>query len=246
MRRTAAAPRSLGCLANEFGREPHTPARLFDRRARAGVDSPGVRRRFVSLCALISTVLALGLTSLWIRSYWLADRMIVADQYEITTTPGRLHVARLTAGWFTGVPFLHAEPLNGPQSAAPLFRFWAQHQRMTAANLQGYRGVFFALGLGFQYMHRLTPTPQWVLVEGELPFGFLLLVSGLMPIYWFGTRRSQTVPGRCPACGYDLRSSPTRCPECGTAVAPDFNWHVTGPLPEGEGTIAATRIRRPL
>ena len=28
-----------------------------------------------------------------------------------------------------------------------------------------------------------------------------------------------TLAGRCPACGYDLRASPGRCPECGLAVA---------------------------
>ena len=28
-------------------------------------------------------------------------------------------------------------------------------------------------------------------------------------------RRYRSMPGHCPACGYDLRATPGRCPECG-------------------------------
>ena len=34
---------------------------------------------------------------------------------------------------------------------------------------------------------------------------------------YFGWRRGgRGAPGRCRACGYDLRATPGRCPECGT------------------------------
>ena len=178
-----------------------------------------MRQGTIRLGAVLSAILCLGVLGLWVRSYWFADRMIIADQYEFTTTPGRLEIARLPTGWFHSVPFFGSTSRTGTQSAGRLFRFWLQHQPITAPDLHGYRGVFRGLGFGLQYMHRLSPSPQWRLIEGQVPFGFLVMVSCLPAIYWWRTPATRKVAGLCASCGYDLRASPRRCPECGAAVA---------------------------
>ena len=59
----------------------------------------------------------------------------------------------------------------------------------------------------------------------RLPFGWAVqeLAAPWLPLVallvaWL-SRPRKLAPGRCPACGYDLRASPERCPECGTAAA---------------------------
>jgi hypothetical protein len=43
-----------------------------------------------------------------------------------------------------------------------------------------------------------------------LPLAFAVLLA-----WQIGRWRRDQLPGRCPACGYDLRATPDRCPECG-------------------------------
>jgi hypothetical protein len=54
-----------------------------------------------------------------------------------------------------------------------------------------------------------------------VPFWAVALIAGVLPGAWFYRRltRVRHLPGRCRACGYDLRATPDRCPECGTVPA---------------------------
>ena len=56
-------------------------------------------------------------------------------------------------------------------------------------------------------------------------FGGWITLFSLLPLLWlivaaygYHRRKHRRPPGSCPACGYDLRASPTQCPECGTPV----------------------------
>jgi hypothetical protein len=49
------------------------------------------------------------------------------------------------------------------------------------------------------------------------------VLTAVLPTAWLVSarraRHHRNRPGRCPACGYDLRASPDRCPECGEPPA---------------------------
>jgi hypothetical protein len=75
-----------------------------------------------------------------------------------------------------------------------------------------------------------------------LVFSLFMLSPILLVIRreWMERRRYRTLPGNCPACGYDLRATPDRCPECGTI--PPVN--TTGRRSGDQGE-AARRVGEP-
>ncbi|HEY2584321.1 MAG TPA: hypothetical protein VGI81_01000 [Tepidisphaeraceae bacterium] len=50
----------------------------------------------------------------------------------------------------------------------------------------------------------------------------LLCATGLPPAGWLLSRRPRRT-GRCPTCGYDLRTGKDRCPECYTPIPVNMN-----------------------
>ncbi len=84
--------------------------------------------------------------------------------------------------------------------------FWRDWPRMPRWGLLGFRTIDFPeYGTG------------WV-----VPCWFLCAVTAVLPLRYLAAalwrrRRNDRLPGRCPACGYDLRATPDRCPECGAA-----------------------------
>jgi hypothetical protein len=93
-------------------------------------------------------------------------------------------------------------------------------------------------GTGFVHEERRPPIQFWWRSGSGLDTfwnlrGFFLLDSSVSVPAWFAALASgaaavlalrpwrlrglrRATPGRCPACGYDLRATPDRCPECGT------------------------------
>ena len=68
----------------------------------------------------------------------------------------------------------------------------------------------------FSELKPLYGTPAQLLSELALVVPLLWLTSMLLRRH---RARRRAAAGLCPACGYDVRSSPERCPECGAGHA---------------------------
>lgn len=74
----------------------------------------------------------------------------------------------------------------------------------------------------FSYTDDLTILPRWGYREFSIVrwlFALVVCVPALAPealaaARWLRRRRCR-IAGLCPACGYDLRATPSQCPECG-------------------------------
>lgn len=161
-----------------------------------------MKRRLLNLLAAVSLVLFVAAGMLWVRSYWVFDRLSNCSSPRIlvaNSLRGRLvfGVYRLSdaserlppGGW-------HPLPLKPGLSIPTLdWRY-----------------------LGFAVVNERTAADQQVAVA--VPHWFALGLSGILPFRWFTVwrrRRLRERRGLCLTCGYDLRASIDRCPECGTA-----------------------------
>ncbi len=160
-----------------------------------------MRRRAFNIAAGISLLLCVGLTALWVRSYWVRDSVYLESLdhgYLLSSSQGRVRVIRRDAVYSSGgVQFASYPPASFAESKQPVARFLG-----AAGGSGGFNGA----------------PARWVV----LPIWMLSVVSAVIPIGWLWHRRRiarRTRAGVCRACGYDLRATPEQCPECGALAA---------------------------
>jgi len=184
-----------------------------------------MRRRFFRLSALICLLLGAATAALWVRSYWIGERL----DWSVGKGQRRLYIeqGRVT---FLSAPLvgMNGKHYEGWNSAPVGTRWyvddgttWGIDQRSaTWAGFKSTNGTYASIldeaGVGSS----LSQRPRyWVLV---VPCWFFVVICLPLPVCFVLVelrRFRRRAIGRCPVCGYDLRASSIRCPECGTAIS---------------------------
>ncbi|HZN68722.1 MAG TPA: hypothetical protein VFB66_25815 [Tepidisphaeraceae bacterium] len=197
-----------------------------------------MRRRLLDLLTLLSLLLFAVVAAAWLRSYFVGDRWAFPQGRVtgVTTAPwGDPDTWRVRHAVNSGggrVQWVRVEHEGGADEPAG-------HSTMPPAEviLDLRRGARppdrWHEALGIEYFvrekHYLpgrsgNHATYWGFRTVTLPYWCLASLPGALAAAgvasWVRrrTRRSRTVRGLCPACGYDIRATPGRCPECGTAT----------------------------
>ena len=187
-----------------------------------------VRRRLLNLLTLLSLLLCVALTALWVRSYWTGDAVFSQSAREILTAAasrGQVRLERrialvpdaarrkLERGFDAPVHDYTYVPADG----VALEQFPPEQLDLRQPPGTGVVTEFRAAG--FRYMKAERPHERvWHVVA---PCWLVVLCTGMLPLGWLAAdarRRRRTMRqrhGLCPRCGYDLRATPDTCPECG-------------------------------
>lgn len=182
-------------------REAPIPTRSCGGAAKRG-RLMDVKRRFFKLVAIVSLVLCLATTALWVRSYNRSGTLVC----RLGDINGHFVLRHGRLGFFTSTisEFQLQQHIrlvrSGPVS--PFGRNITDQPQWSLA--------------GFGYGRHVTDG-----IVAVIPLLFLAAVTAACPVAWLWrttreARRRRS--GCCPTCGYDLRATPDRCPECGTAT----------------------------
>lgn len=201
-------------------------------------------KRLIRILALLiagtSFLLCLAIILLWIRSYFISDKLHWSrrpdDQpdegrmgwFDAWTIRGRLGMLIETNSAYLddwprdlrheteSLEFAQPAEIEGPFGHGGLFAG-------PNGELPLYHIYFDHFGLAY-YRNDINGTghnhnfiiPFWIPAAFTGAFPMVLIARKVRSVYRRRWRREQ---GRCASCGYDLRASRERCPECGLAIS---------------------------
>ena len=175
-----------------------------------------MRRRIFSLASLLSLLLCLATVVLWVRSYWVWDKVGVSRRSNVSlnSVKGGVWIA-----WNPGISLLNL-PLV-VQIPASRWNLFPGQSRVGAAGF-GYCSV----SIPFNYEGRGVVCPDW----------FLVLLLALLPLRWAWNARHLTESGAAPSATTTSQATP---------AAPARNAGPPSPHPRGkrERSFAATLNR---
>jgi hypothetical protein len=185
-----------------------------------------MRRKLFNLSAALSLVLLVLVTTWGVRGRRPRSQVATPRGGTLYVWPGS-EAGKVEVDWI--VPL--AQPYRFPGGDFAQYVGWTG--RVNAGRVDFEAGLEYRQGLAWEApgpdaplnpagrpLADVASARSYALV---LPYWLLSVLTIPLPALWLRRasrdRRAarRAARGRCMACGYDLRGTPSRCPECGTA-----------------------------
>jgi hypothetical protein len=174
-----------------------------------------VRRRLLNFVTLLSLLICVAATALWVRSYQRCDRVLYQTDEDARGVQ-RCFVLRWNRGVFE---FQHHHIAGLGRAYAEWMGLHMDHADPVGNGFPvGSRLALPGLGFAPPITQVVSPAVWWHYWV-YVPHYAVVVAAGILPVarlLRLRRRRRTDLRGLCPSCGYDLRATPDRCPECGT------------------------------
>jgi len=179
---------------------------------------------------VVSLLLCLGTVGVWVRSYWVSDRLTwyhwppdgsrIDSDYLWVSRGGLQRTSMRTEVSIT--EWTDPRHFQYEHSQATRYPFYQSNSDLTLSPwIRRYAALGFeVIPESSEPLHR-DREPRSSIFIFTLPLYFPTLLFALLPAHYFlRVRRRRRIASRrargcCVFCGYDLRASAGRCPECG-------------------------------
>jgi hypothetical protein len=176
-----------------------------------------LRSPLLNFCVLLSLLICIAATVMWVRSYRVADELSWGrNEYE---NDGSVFRRFWALGSQRGCIVIDTSRISPPLFPRLLHKDEGFHLSHVAIGFSAYPTSGFWWRLGFAYVRTERPVLSGRTVA--IPYWFVTSLLAVVPALWLINRVRRTARisrNCCPTCGYDMRATPGRCPECGTAA----------------------------
>jgi hypothetical protein len=172
-------------------------------------------RRALDILTIVSALLLIALTLLWISSYTWSIGFGFSDQVNGDAPAHRsCEISSLRGS------ILYEHHVRAGMPVAPLQWDFDCTRR---SDINPFVREYYEAHPAFHFSRSSDGMGDSALFVA-LPHWLFIATSAILPVFWVTRlvgRRRRLRTGRCTRCGYDLRGTPAQCPECGEVTAKD-------------------------